>query len=132
MKRLFKAGDTKCHQHQVGPTDFAVFAGNTVHSVCSTFALAREMEWASRLFVLDMLEQNEEGIGTRLNVIHHSPALEEEVLEIEATWKEITKGGEILCDITVRVKDRLVASGITGQKILPKEKINQIFARLEK
>ena len=37
-----------------------------VHTVLSTFALGRELEWAARLFVLEMKSVDEEGIGTEL------------------------------------------------------------------
>jgi fluoroacetyl-CoA thioesterase len=52
----FSKGDRKTHVFQVSPRDTARFEAGEVHSVCSTFVLAREMEWAGRLFVLEMKE----------------------------------------------------------------------------
>lgn len=89
------------------------------------------MEWSSRLFVLEMTEGDEEGIGTLLEIAHCGPAFDGEVLEITATYDSLT-GNELICMIDVRVGDRQVATGRTGQKILKKERINQIFTRLEK
>ena len=66
MKATVMPGDLRLHHHKVTSQDFATFAAGTVHKVCSTFALAREMEWSSRLFVLDIKAEDEEGVGTML------------------------------------------------------------------
>lgn len=131
MKALFKPGDAKVHTYKVTEGDFARFQAGTVHSVCSTFALGREMEWSSRLFVLEMADDTEEGVGTLLEVIHHGPAFEGEELSFKATVQSLS-GNELICLVEVSVGKRVVASGRTGQKILKKDKINQIFTRLEK
>ena len=75
MKNPFNPGDVKTYSHTVTVADVARLPGGLVHEVYSTFALARDAEWASRLFVLDMREDDEEGIGTAVQVTHHSPAL---------------------------------------------------------
>ena len=131
MKSGFQKGDIRKHTFKVTQADFATFQTGNVHEVCSTFALAREMEWSSRLFVLDMTEPHEEGVGTALEIVHHSPAFEGETLDFIATLFEL-KGHELICDIEVRVGERLVATGKTGQKILNKDKVSQIFTRLGK
>ena len=51
------------------------FSGKVVHPVCATFALARDIEWTTRQFVLQMRDDDEEGIGTMLTIDHRSPAL---------------------------------------------------------
>ena len=53
----------------------AAFGGEVVHEVYATFALARDAEWTTRQFVLDMRDDDEEGIGTFLSIEHKSPAL---------------------------------------------------------
>jgi hypothetical protein len=55
--------------------DCASFESGNVHPVYATFALGRDAEWACRLFVLEMKEAYEEGIGTFLTIHHKSPAL---------------------------------------------------------
>lgn len=129
MKQLFKPGDQKVWQKRVLSEDVAAFSGEQVHPVCSTFALAREMEWASRKFVLEMREEDEEGIGTLLEIQHKAPALLGDVLYIEAVVEEL-QGNELLCSIRVVVKDRLVATGRTGQKVLKRTALEKIFKRL--
>jgi len=129
MKQGFRVGDVRVHTYQVTKDDFATFQSGTVHQVCSTFVLAREMEWSSRLFVLEMKEEHEEGVGTALEIKHHAPAFLGDTLQLSATIHSLS-GNELICDIEVKVDDSLVASGKTGQKILNKEKVRQIFTRL--
>jgi fluoroacetyl-CoA thioesterase len=131
MKRLFKKGDKQYHRRLVKDSDLASFDSGKVHPVCSTFVLAREMEWASRLFVIEMLDDDEEGIGTRIEINHLSPALAGEVLEIVAMIRSIEQH-EIICDISVFVGDRLIARGMTGQKILPKTKVESLISSIKK
>lgn len=129
MKNPFHPGDTKTYTHTVQAADSAAFPSGEVHPVYATFALGRDAEWACRLFVLEMKEAGEEGIGTHLKVQHHSPALIGEEVTFTATVQEI-RGNSILCTYEARVGDRLVASGDTGQKILKREKLDGLFAGL--
>lgn len=130
MKSLFKPGDILEHTYTVKAADVATFESGLVHEVCSTFALGREMEWASRLFVLKMREEHEEGIGTRLEIEHLSPALVGDQLLIRAEM-EALNGNELLCSIAVTTNSgRLVAKGRTGQKIIDRKKIAAIFSSL--
>ena len=131
MKNIFTAGDVKIHRFSVTEADVAAFGGEEVHPVCSTFALAREMEWSSRLFVLQMKEEDEEGIGTSLNINHRSPALQGEELQIEAKVESLN-GHELICSILVKMGDRVIAEGRTGQKVLKKEKLEKIFSKIKK
>ena len=126
MKAIFKPGDTKVYQTIVKHEDQAAFHGQVLHAVCSTFALARDMEWSSRLFFIDMKDDDEEGVGTFLEITHRSPAFVGETLTLTATVKSLT-GNELLCDIEVRCGDRIIAYGKTGQRMLKKDKMNAIF-----
>ncbi|MHA7102162.1 thioesterase family protein [Roseivirga pacifica] len=129
MKKVFNPGDVKVHKCTVEQVHTATFDAGMVHPVCSTFFLAKEMEWASRLFMLEMTEADEEGIGTMLQIEHRSPALVGDQLEISATVNSFDRN-ELICDILVKVGDRIIAEGKTGQKILKKEKLNRIFSSL--
>lgn len=124
---MIKPGDTKVYQKLVTAADFARFEDGLVHAVCSTFSLAQAVEWAGRLFVLEMKEEDEEGIGTFLTVNHKGPAFESETITITATLKQVN-GHEVICSYVARVGDRLVADGETGQKILKKEKLAKFLA----
>jgi fluoroacetyl-CoA thioesterase len=131
MRAEFNLGDLKKHSFDVSSEDFASFETGIVHKVCSTFALGREMEWCSRQFVLEMIDKDEEGVGTFLEIKHISPAFFEEHVEVIAQIESFIKN-ELICRIEVKVGNRQIATGRTGQKILSKEKINQIFTSLER
>lgn len=126
MKLIFKPGDQKVYHKTVTEADVATFHNEVLHRVYSTFALARDFEWSSRLFFLEMKETHEEGVGTSLSIEHRSPARVGEAVVITATVESI-KGNELICNIEARCGDRLIATGKTGQKMLSLEKVNSLF-----
>ena len=109
--------------------DVAEFNGTEVHPVCATFTLAREIEYASRLFVIDMLEHGEEGIGTFLEIEHISPALVGDRLDLQA-FREMQKGEVVFCKVEVKCGTRIVSKAKTQQKIVSKERFNKNLSRL--
>jgi fluoroacetyl-CoA thioesterase len=127
MKQIFKAGDIKEFKSIVKPQDVAIFQGAIVHEVCSTFALARDIEWTTRQFVLEMKDDDEEGIGTFLQMVHNGPAFVGEEITFKGKFESLT-GHELLCSFEARVGSRIIATGHTGQKILKREKIKSIFS----
>jgi predicted thioesterase len=129
MKNLFKVGDRKTFSKIVNDADTANFDSGQVHPVYATFALGRDAEWCCRLFVLEMKEEDEEGIGTFLRIEHQSPALINSQVIFSATVESLTKN-EIICSYEAKVGERIIALGTQGQKILKKDKINQIFNSL--
>lgn len=129
MKLLFQPGETRQYTRTVQPDDAARFENGLVHPVYATFALARDAEWCCRLFVLEMKEESEEGIGTMVSVNHRSPALVGQNVDFTATVKSI-RGNELVCGYEARVGERLIADGEQIQKILPKEKITRLFDSL--
>jgi predicted thioesterase len=130
MKNPFQLGDQKHYEKIVLSEESATFESGTVHPVYATFALARDAEWACRLFVLEMKEEREEGIGTFINVRHKSPALIDAKVVFTATLNEVRKNN-ILCTFEAHVGDRLIAEGETGQKILKCEQFEKIFNGLK-
>jgi predicted thioesterase len=130
MKNPFNIGDIQTFTHKVIESDAARFDSGEVHNVYSTFALARDAEWAGRLFVLEMKEEGEEGIGTGITVTHHAPALMGQEVVFIATLTEVNKN-EVVVDYTAKVGDRLVGSGKTWQKIIKKEKLVHLFESLK-
>ena len=130
MKNIFKAGDQKVYKKTVEESDQASFHGEVLHAVCSTFALARDFEWSSRLFFLEMKEDDEEGVGTFLSIDHKSPAFVGEELNIVATIEKIERN-ELICSIKATCGNRLVAIGGTGQKMLKKDKLKSLFTKLQ-
>lgn len=129
MKNPFTIGDTQTYTRRVEQADTAAFDSGEVHPVYATFALGRDAEWACRLFVLQMKDADEEGIGTFLHVEHQSPALLGAEVVFTATLKSVERN-EVICSYEARVGDRLIAKGETGQKILKKEKLEALFSKL--
>jgi predicted thioesterase len=129
VKQLFTIGDKKSMRFTVGEQDLAAFETGVVHEFYGTFALGRDVEWTCRQFVLEMKEADEEGIGTFLNIKHHSPALLGAEVDIEAEVI-LAEAHKLDCSFTVKVGDRLIASGTQGQKILKKEKLERVVAAI--
>lgn len=131
MKNIFKTGDKKVYKKTVEENDTAGFFSGMVHPVYSTFCIARDAEWSGRLFVLELREDDEEGIGTSITVNHHSPAFPGEEVTFISTLK-IISNHEIITLYEARVADRLIASGEQGQKIFKKEKLQRLFENAKK
>ncbi|GHN01841.1 hypothetical protein WSM22_33300 [Cytophagales bacterium WSM2-2] len=126
MKNIFRPGDQKFFKRTVLEQDQAIFHDQLLHPVCSTFALARDFEWSSRLFFIEMKEDDEEGVGTMLSIVHQSPAFVGEEVSFTATVETIIKN-ELICTIEAKVGDRIIAIGKTGQKMLKREKLRELF-----
>ena len=130
MKDIFHKGDTKIFVHIVIAADTATFESGTVHELYSTFALGRDAEWCTRLFVLDMKETDEEGIGTFLNIQHLAPAFIGDEVIFTGTYEELN-GNQLTCSFEAKVGNRFIAKGSTGQKIVKKEKLQLLFNGLK-
>ncbi len=128
MKSNFSSGDQKVYKKTVTENDLAAFHGEVLHAVCSTFSLARDFEWASRLFFIDMKEDDEEGVGTFLSIDHKSPAFVGEEITFTATIVKLEKN-ELTCRIESSVNGRLIAVGTTRQKMLKKDRLKQLFTK---
>lgn len=130
MRQSFHIGDTQTFQTTVTAAKLARFPAGEVHPVYGTFALGQDAEWVCRLFVLEMKEEGEEGIGTFLELQHKSPAVLGSEVHFVATFSGIIEG-EIICHFEARVGDRLIASGRTGQKIIDKARFDAYLASLK-
>jgi len=130
MRNPFKPGDKKTLTITVMSADVAKLADELIHPVYSTFALTRDAEYSGRLFVLDMKEDGEEGIGTGITLKHLSPALIGQEVVFTATLRDVTKN-EIITDFEAKVNHRLVAEGTQWQKIINKAKFDKLLELLE-
>lgn len=129
MKNPFSIGAQKEYRHIVIPADFARFETGEVHAVYATFSLARDAEWSGRLFVLEMKEETEEGIGTGITVVHQSPAVAGDEVVFTATLTAVN-GNEVVTEYIAQVGNRIIATGEQKQKIVLKEKLNRLFEHL--
>jgi len=126
MKHLLPTGFQKIYSFVVAQEHMAQFQQGIVHKVCSTFALAQAMEWASRLILLDMIDDDEDGVGNYLEIEHHSPAFSSEKVQVTAEILAL-KANKLECLVNVQAGDRCIARGKTVQTILKKSKIRSIF-----
>jgi len=122
----FSKGDIKEHSFIVKETDYATFNDQVLHPVCSTYKLGQEMEWSSRLFMLDIINADEEGVGTMLHIDHKSPAYLGDVVNIRAIFDSFEQNN-LMCDIEVEVDGRLIALGKTGQRLLKRVNLEKLM-----
>ncbi len=106
--------------------DLVKFHVGKLHPVYSTYAITRDAEWVCRLYVLEMKEEDEEGIGTMVKVLHHAPARVGDAVNFTGKFTSLNKN-EVLCSFEAHCNERLIASGETAQKILKKEKLEQVL-----
>lgn len=130
MVNPFSIGDKKIYETIVTEDKLARFDAGLVHSVYSTFALGKDAEWACRLFVLEMKDIGEEGIGSYLSIEHISPAPLGSKVKIEATLLEV-RANEVICSYEAFANGFLIATGKQSQKIIDKAKFDQLIQRIE-
>lgn len=126
MRNEFKPGDKKSFSIIVAETDVAAFSSGVVHPFYATFALARDAEWSGRLFVLEMKDEDEEGIGTQVLVNHLAPALVGDEITFTATLVGI-EGNEVITQYQARRGEKLIAEGTQRQKIIKKSKLERLI-----
>lgn len=124
-----QSGDIITHTYRVKSQDLAQFESGVVHHVCSTFTLGREVEWTSRKFVLEEVNDDVEFVGTYLEIKHLSPAVEGEVLDFTALVESFD-GRELISSVEVRVGKRMIAMAKTGQKMIDKADFKENILRL--
>lgn len=129
MKKSFSIGAQKTFSRKVSEADVAAFETGRVHPVYATFALARDAEWSGRLFVLDLKNNDEEGIGTGIEIKHVSPALLGSEVLFTATLGAV-HGSEVITTFEAKVGNRVIATGRQWQMILPVSKLDRLFASL--
>ncbi len=129
MKNPFQIGDMLLYTHLVTEADTARFAAGEVHPVYATFALARDAEWSGRLFVLEMKEAGEEGIGTALTIEHCSPAGIGTEVRFEAVLTGVNRN-EVSTSFKAFSGDRIIATGTQKQKIVSEEKLRKLFSNI--
>ena len=105
MHNPFKPGDLKTFIHKVDDSDLVKFHVGKLHPVYSTYAITRDAEWVCRLFVLEMKDADEEGIGTMVKVVHHAPAKVGDDVEFEGTFVSLIKN-EIISSFKAHCKGK--------------------------
>lgn len=102
------------------------FEGKVVHQVCATWTLIHFMEVAGRKILIDYLEPDEEGVGSYASCDHIGPAAIGQRVRVVATVAAADER-ELVCDMAAFRGERLIASGKTVQKILPRAKLAKLL-----
>ena len=101
-----------------------------LHPVYATYWMAKHMELASRKIILPYLEDDEEGIGFRVEVSHLASALPGMRVRVEAVHRETAKNRvHVDCRVYSELGD-LIGEGSTVQVILKKDRLESNFAAL--
>ncbi len=114
-----RAGETATarHRHTVTDDDVAAFAGGVVHRVYGTAAMVRDMEYAARLVLLDLLEADEEGVGAEVWCRHLAPVPVGATVELAATAVEQAPR-RLVCEVKARSGGVLVGEGRVVQAVV--------------
>jgi predicted thioesterase len=135
MKTNLNLGAQRTYTHVVGEGDTARFhaeetaGGGEIHPLYATFAIGRDAEWACRLFVLELKEDDEEGIGSALTINHEAPAPLGATVIFTATLTEL-HGNTVVCDWEAHWGETRIAHGTQTQRVLPKAKLNSLMDKL--
>ena len=108
------------------------FDGILVHKVYSTWSMAHHMELAARKVLAPHLDEHEEGIGSHLSIDHLAPTPMGNQVRVEAVAVELGPT-TLVCDVNayhVRAGgQKLVGKGRQVQRILPRQKLQQLIER---
>lgn len=89
-----------------------------IHPVFGTVPLVTEVEELCRELLEPHLDDDEEGVGYRLELVHHAPAPVGAEVAIVASVADVSRQ-RLLCDFTARHDGRLIATGSFEQRIVP-------------
>lgn len=109
-------GKKQVYQFQVTGQMYAVFGGELIHPVLSTFWLSYYFEWFSRKVIETHFSADQNACGSKLSVNHKSPAFLNDHVNV---FVEVTSVDRqmIECSLTAKVGERIIADGKTVQFI---------------
>jgi fluoroacetyl-CoA thioesterase len=111
------AAATVSYRHTVSEADVAAFATGVVHRVYGTAAMVRDMEYAARLVLLDLLEPEEEGVGAEVWCRHLAPVPVGATVELLAAVVE-QDDRRLVCRVEVRHHGKLAGEGRVVQVVI--------------
>lgn len=131
MKNGFVPGIVREVRAVVTDAMCPAFDGVVVHRVYSTWSMVHHMEIAARRVLVEYLDDDEEGVGARVCVDHHSPALVGTCVTVRAELTDV-RHNRAVCRVTAWDGDRLLGEGEQVQVILKKSKLKQVFEGSDK
>lgn len=101
-----------------------------LHPVYATYWLVKHAELASRKLLLPFLDADEESIGHQVSVTHVASALPGMRLVVTARFRR-REGNRVYAEVrAVSELGDVVGEGSTTQVILPRDRLEEGFARL--
>ncbi|MCH7703302.1 MAG: hypothetical protein IID37_16620 [Planctomycetes bacterium] len=128
MKDSFEPGIVRQIEVVVTEDMCPAFDGIVVHRVYSTWSMVHHMELAARRVLVDYLEEDEEGIGTRIAVDHRSPAAVGTRVRVRAELTERTDR-RVVCELEAYDGTRLLARGRQIQIVMNKQRLKAHIER---
>lgn len=113
-------GDSEVLEVTVTDEMTATVAGRMIHPIYGTGALIAHIEEVCRTLLEPHLEDGEEGVGYRVEAVHVAPAPVGTDLTVTATVADVGPR-RVLCEVTVRDAQRLVANGSFEQRVVDAE-----------
>jgi predicted thioesterase len=135
--RVIPPGFTAHHHVLVTPSmtvDFEVEDDDrlgALHPVYATYWLAKHLELVSRKIILPYLEDDEEGIGYRVEVDHLASALPGMRVEVTGVFDQQTGNRvHVTCQAVSELGD-VIGRGSTVQVILAKTRLDENLLKLQ-
>jgi fluoroacetyl-CoA thioesterase len=126
MKSSLNIGDQATVTIEVTEAMCPAFDGVVVHRVCSTWDMAHHMEVAARRVLAPHLGDDEEGIGSHIDIDHVSPAPVGTAMLVRAEAVELD-ASTLVCTIEARQGDTVFATGRQIQRIFSSATIADIM-----
>ena len=120
-------GATASLEVTVTPDMTARIAGREIHAVYGTVALVAHMEQVCRSVLEPHLEDGEEGVGARIELLHRAPVPVGETISLVATVATVGHT-TLTCEVLVRHGGTVVARGSFEQHIV---RIDDFLAEIE-
>lgn len=111
-------GETATLEVTVTPDMTARVGGREIHRAYGTVAVVQHVEQLCRTILEPHLDEDEEGVGYRIEVVHHAPAPLGAELVLTATVADVGPK-RLLCEVSVRHGGRLVAQASFEQRVVP-------------
>lgn len=111
-------GEVATSEVTVTPDMAARIGGREIHPAYGTLAMVRHVEELCRSLLEPHLEDDEEGVGYRLEVVHHAPAPVGSQLVLTATVADVGPK-RLLCEVSVRRGNVLIAQASFEQRVVP-------------
>ena len=122
-------GATATLEVTVTPDMAARVGGRQIHAVYGTLPLVAHVEQVCRELLEPHLEPGEEGIGSRIELVHRAPVPVGETVTLVATVASVTQR-KLVCEVLVRHAGLIVARGSFEQSLIDVEEFEgQVEAR---